>query len=81
MSTLNDINITSDQIDSSCDKTTDQYHSPNGNLTSIDGIDTLNANTPTNVTIAEMDTDDVPIRFCVYNIFYNVLNHYFNCIG
>jgi len=28
-------------------------------------IEAQNANTPTNVTIAEMDIDDVPIRFCV----------------
>jgi len=58
-----EINTNSDQMDSISDQPTDQYHLSNENTTSIGESDTQNATTPATITIAEMDTDDVPIHF------------------
>ncbi len=68
ISLSNEINNNSDQIDSASDKPTNQYHLSNENPTLTDESDTQNATTPPTITIAEMDTDDVPIRFRVCSL-------------
>lgn len=55
----------SNRPDSVPEKSTDQFHSPMENPVSVDDTHTLIAATPTNVTIADIDTDDTPIRFRV----------------
>jgi len=71
------MNTNSDQIDSVSEQPTDQYNLLNENPKSIDESDTQNATTPTTITIAEMDTDDVPIHFRVcFSIFYYLLNFF-----
>ena len=63
---MNEINNNCDQLDSISDKPTDECHLSHNNPESINELETINtANTPTTITIAEIDTDDVPIRFRV----------------
>ncbi|CAF4470083.1 unnamed protein product [Rotaria sp. Silwood2] len=59
-----EINNNFDHCDSVSDKQIDQCDLLKNNPTLISGLDIQNANTPAAITIAEMDTDDVPIRFC-----------------
>ncbi|CAF0787970.1 unnamed protein product [Rotaria sordida] len=59
-----EINNNFDHCDSVSDKPTEQCDLLNENPTPISGLDVPDANTPAAITIAEMDTDDVPIRFC-----------------
>jgi hypothetical protein len=57
-------------MDSISDKPpTEQYHSLSDNPISVEELHTPTAPTPTTITIAEMETDDVPIRFrvCLFN--------------
>ncbi|CAF1563036.1 unnamed protein product [Rotaria magnacalcarata] len=64
LSTSNEINNNVEHCDSVSDKGNDQEALSNENSTPIGALDIQNINTPAAITIADMDTDDEPIRFC-----------------
>lgn len=64
-STSIEINNNIENRDSTSDKPNDECEISHENSTSIGALDIPIVNTPAAIMIADMDLDDVPIRFCV----------------
>lgn len=57
-----------DHIDCVSDKPNEHSDLSNDNPISVGGFDVHTANTPATITIADIDNDDAPIRFCVCDL-------------